>query len=274
MLSRAQFRIWPNWFRAMDVSLGWPLSRDEFPEGVARYFFGKICVIGSGNMVRAVVDGVVKNNPERAHGMIVFGHSDVKKLLHYQAQGVAATLESPSDLPEIKGSRQWVLGCKPHQVKDALETLPIKPGDHVISLAAGVTTEQILALSPVKDIGISRVMPNIPASVQRGVAGVFDTSQSALIDCVAVRQWLTAAGGYVNVWKEDQMHAVTATSGSGPAYYFEAMHYMAYAIASYTLNYPKACDAVFEVFNVAIAKASMLGPEATGVIVKCGVWSH
>lgn len=262
MLSRKWSRVLPNYFRAMDISLGWPLSREEFPEGVAQYFFGKTCVIGSGNMVKALFEGVVAKDPGMAKDTIVFGHSDPQKLWTFREWGMTATIDSPDALPKIEGNRRWVLGCKPYQIEGVLETLPIKPGDHVTSLAAGVKTEQILAWSPEKSIGISRVMPNTPASVQRGVAGVFDTTQSAPNDCVAVRQWLTAAGGYVNVWKEDQMHAVTATSGSGPAYYFEAMHYMAEALASYTLNYPGACDAVFAAFEAAIEKASILGPEA------------
>jgi len=259
MLSRAQFRIWPNWFRAMDVSLGWPLSREEFPEGVAQYFFGKTCVIGSGNMVKALFEGVVAEDPSMAKDTIVFGHSDPQKLRIFRKWGMMATLSSPSALPEIEGSRRWVLGCKPYQIEGVLKTLPIKPDDHVTSLAAGVTTDQILAWSPLKSIGISRVMPNTPASVQRGVAGVFDTIQSALNDCVAVRQWLTAAGGYVNVWKEDQMHAVTATSGSGSAYYFEAMHHMAAVFAEYSMRHPGACDAVFDLFNTAIEYAQSSG---------------
>ena len=248
-----------SWCRVTDVALGWPLPREAFPEGIARYFFGRTCVIGSGNMVQALFNSVVATDASMAKDTIVFGHSDPRKLWTFREWGMMATLDSPSALPEIKESRQWVLGCKPHQVKDALETLPIKPGDHVISLAAGVTTEQILAWSPVKDIGISRVMPNTPASVQRGVAGVFDTAQSALIDCVTVRQWLTASGGYVNVWKEDQMHAVTATSGSGSAYYFEAMHHMAAVFAEYSMRHPGACDAVFDLFNTAIEYAQSLG---------------
>ena len=194
-------------------------------------------MIGSGNMVQALFNSVVATDASMAEDTIVFGHSDPRKLWTFREWGMTATMDSPGALPEIDGNRRWVLGCKPYQVEGVLETLPIKPGDHVVSLAAGTKTEQILAWSPVKGIGISRVMPNTPASIQRGVAGVCDTTQSALIDCVTVRQWLTAAGGYVNIDDEDQMHAVTATSGGGPAYYFEAMHHMAAVFAEYSMRH-------------------------------------
>jgi len=112
-----------------------------------------------------------------------------------------------------------VLAVKPQQMSAALKDLSLKPGALVVSIAAGVRLNTLQRLLGTQ-LAYVRTMPNTPALLGAGITGLFaPTGTSAEARALAERL-LTAAGTCVWVDDEEQLDAVTALSGSGPAYFF------------------------------------------------------
>ena len=107
--------------------------------------------------------------------------------------------------------------------QDAGEVLPevggaIAPGTLVVSLCAGLSTTQIEAAMPA-GTAVVRVMPNTPAQVDEGMSAISAGSRASAEDLQHVTELLSAVGKVVTV-PEKYQDAVTAISGSGPAYLF------------------------------------------------------
>ena len=119
----------------------------------------------------------------------------------------------------IRGRRVVVVSVKPRDVEPLLETLEgqLEPDQLVLSLAAGITTstyEKYLGAVPV-----IRAMPNTPALVGEGVTGIAAGAHSGLSELDTAREILDAVGS-VRMMDESLLDAVTAVSGTGPAYVF------------------------------------------------------
>jgi pyrroline-5-carboxylate reductase len=94
----------------------------------------------------------------------------------------------------------------------------VRPGALVVSLAAGITTEFLESHLP-QGCPVVRVMPNTPALVDQGMAALAPGAHCDQEHLVEARQLLEAVGRVV-VLDEKHLDAVTAISGSGPAYFF------------------------------------------------------
>ena len=119
----------------------------------------------------------------------------------------------------VTGADVVVVAVKPRDVADVLKSLAgvIQDGQTVISLAAGVTTqtyEGVLGAAPVV-----RAMPNTPALVREGVTGIAAGNHAGTAHLDIAREVLGAVGS-VRMMEETLMDAVTAVSGTGPAYVF------------------------------------------------------
>ena len=119
----------------------------------------------------------------------------------------------------VVGSDVVVVAVKPRDVEDLLKTLAgnVTDGQTLVSLAAGVTTA-----SYQKHLGavpVVRAMPNTPALVREGVTGIAPGAHASAVDLDRARQVLGAVGS-VRIMEETLMDAVTAVSGTGPAYVF------------------------------------------------------
>ncbi|HEX9763465.1 MAG TPA: pyrroline-5-carboxylate reductase [Acidimicrobiia bacterium] len=130
--------------------------------------------------------------------------------------GCPVTLEA---VEAIRGRDLVVVAVKPRDVGVIVETLAghLEPGQTVLTLAAGVTTatyEQGLGAVPVV-----RAMPNTPALVRQGVTGIAAGRHASEEHLAVARQVLDAVGS-VRVLDESLLDAVTAVSGTGPAYVF------------------------------------------------------
>jgi pyrroline-5-carboxylate reductase len=119
----------------------------------------------------------------------------------------------------IKGRDVIVVAVKPRDVPDLLKVMAgeVDAGQIVISLAAGVTLQTYEAqLGPVP---VVRAMPNTPALVREGVTGIAPGSHAGPAHLDVAREILGAVGT-VRVMEESLLDAVTAVSGTGPAYVF------------------------------------------------------
>ncbi|MDO4784361.1 MAG: pyrroline-5-carboxylate reductase [Propionibacteriaceae bacterium] len=121
------------------------------------------------------------------------------------------------ELADAAAAPVIVLAVKPHQIIDALTAISPTRDSVVVSIAAGVPLARLEAACP--GVACVRVMPNTPALVGQGMSGIVGGT-SASEDDVATVAGLLGAVGKTVVVTEDQLDALTAISGSGPAYLF------------------------------------------------------
>ena len=173
-------------------------------------------VIGAGNMATAILRGVI-NTDCLPHNAIVAYDPNIKceQLLALEFGILCARSPAmPGSCPRV------LLSVKPQVIDSVLDAIVdvISPETTIISIAAGVTTEQID-----KKLGgkghIVRVMPNTPMLVGSGVSAIA-AGPRASADDVHWVQRLFAASGLTIVMDESTLDAVTGLSGSGPAYLF------------------------------------------------------
>ncbi|MFE3836251.1 pyrroline-5-carboxylate reductase [Pseudogemmobacter sonorensis] len=123
-----------------------------------------------------------------------------------------------------------LLAVKPQMMADALPALRALGGGKTlfISIAAGTTIATLeAALGPATPI--VRVMPNTPAMVGRGISGLVGNAHASAAEIAQARRLMQAVGEVVELEDEAQIDAVTAVSGSGPAYVFHLIEALAAA---------------------------------------------
>ncbi|MDB4034286.1 pyrroline-5-carboxylate reductase [Pseudomonadales bacterium] len=147
-----------------------------------------------------------------------------------------------------------VLVCvKPNWVETVCQELqPALEGQTLVSVAAGVSTAQIAQWSGTDRV--IRCMPNTPALVKTGMMGLFSNPSVHPDTCAAVENLLSSVG--LTTWfdQESDLDAVTAISGSGPAYFFYLMEAMITAAESFGIE---AAVARTLVVQTALGAASM-----------------
>ncbi len=175
-----------------------------------------VVVVGCGRMGSALAEGAVRA-----------GALSPARLFCIDANPAAATLLAERvgarvGAPTRTGGTAWIIAVKPQYVVEALRGLEIAAGDVVISVAAGVRRSTIRA-AIVDGVSIVRAMPNTPALIAQGITGVLaESADVELTDAL-----FGAVGEVVHLTDEAQFDAVTALSGSGPAYVFLAIEALA-----------------------------------------------
>lgn len=113
-----------------------------------------------------------------------------------------------------------VLAVKPQKLEDVCQSLKasIKPGALVLSVAAGIRCSSMEHW--LGSIAIARSMPNTPSAIGLGASGLYSNSQCSTEQKQQARAILEAVGICAEVEQEQQIDAVTAVSGSAPAYFF------------------------------------------------------
>ena len=184
----------------------------------------KIAFIGGGNMAAAIVQGLLKQG--HTEQSIVICEPDTKR-----AKWLKSSFNiTVTDLAEVAVSfaDAVVLAVKPQIILSVIEPLAqtdASAGKVFISIAAG-TSVQTLASRLGQDTAIVRLMPNMPALVNAGMTGLYanehtDDQQKEIAKWVA-----QACGALIELEDENQINAVTALSGSGPAYFLLMMQAM------------------------------------------------
>lgn len=176
----------------------------------------KITFLGGGNMASALIGGLIKQG---------FSASDIQvvELLEagrdrlVQNFGVRA-IAAPD--AQALACELIVLAVKPQQMREALAPLVGQMRDQlVLSIAAGLRLQDLS-----RWLGghrrLVRAMPNTPALIGQGITGLYAGSEVSATDREQVSHVLSAVGSSVWVENEDLIEAVTALSGSGPAYVF------------------------------------------------------
>jgi len=173
-----------------------------------------VAIIGAGVMGETLLSGLLRGGRDAAELMVGEKRPERADELR-EKYGVTVVANT-----EAAAAETVVLVVKPQDMADVLtEIAPhLKPGQLVVSLAAGITTAAIEKHIP-DGVAVVRVMPNTPALVDEGMAAI-----SAGTHCddehLAVAEDLLKTTGRVVRVPEKQQDAVTAISGSGPAYLF------------------------------------------------------
>jgi len=197
----------------------------------------KISFIGGGNMAEALLAGLIRAGHAPGQLTVADVRADRMDELK-QAYGVRVTQNNAEAAMEADA---LLLAVKPQQMDVALKSIAgkIGKGTTVISIAAGINIKH-LREGLGDDICLVRVMPNTPCLVGAGMSVLFCDAEKN--HCARAEYILASSGKTAWVADEDMLHAVTAISGSGPAYFFLLAELM--QATAHTLGLPKELSAV------------------------------
>jgi pyrroline-5-carboxylate reductase len=216
--------------------------------------------IGGGNMAGALVGGLLgKGWPASAIAVVEI--AEPTRLALGQRYGVTTHAALP---PEIERETAVVLAVKPQHLGDAARALaPLLRGQLVITVAAGIRSGDLSRWLDGHE-RIVRVMPNTPALVMAGVSALYAAPGAHSEDRRRCEELLSAVGRTLWVQREELMDAVTAVSGSGPAYVFYFMEALMQAAAELGLSAEQARVLTLETFYGAacLARQSADAPAA------------
>jgi pyrroline-5-carboxylate reductase len=191
-----------------------------------------ITFIGGGNMTRALIGGLLQQDYSPAQIRVSEINAETRDKIKYEFQ-----VEAVADLaPGVAGSDVIVLAVKPQQLSAvARELAPLLKNHLVISIAAGIRAKDIARWLG----GYSRVvraMPNTPALIRAAVTGLYAMGGVSNEEKHSAESILAAVGTVLWVESEELLDAVTAVSGSGPAYLFYFLEAMQKAGCELGLN--------------------------------------
>ncbi len=175
-----------------------------------------IALLGAGKMGFALLSGWLDAGYEPEHLVVAEADGDRRRELEAAFGGVRVV---PSAAWAVPDADAVVVAVKPSDVGQVLSGALLSLGEStlVISIAAGVTIATIESAVPGRPV--VRAMPNTPATVRQGAAGIAAGTNASLTDVELAVRLLSAVGTVVQV-EEKMLDAVTGLSGSGPAYVF------------------------------------------------------
>ena len=203
---------------------------------------GTIGFIGSGNMAEALIKGIIAAGIYKPANIFV---SDIRPERLKQLVKKYKVKPTKNNNKLASKADIFVLSVKPQNMTEALESIKdaVSNKKLVISIAAGVKTSRIADV--LGDVAIIRAMPNTPALIGEGASALFaNTKAKPMLE--AAKLIFSAVGKAVVIEDEDLIDAVTAVSGSGPAYYFLLMEEMIKAAVELGLPKTVAKDLVLQ----------------------------
>jgi pyrroline-5-carboxylate reductase len=180
-----------------------------------------IAFIGAGNMASALITGLLKSGYAKAQ-LLALDPSASQRELMAEKFGIR-TLADIAD-PALACANICVLATKPQQLAGAALALAntfsvAKSSALFISIAAGIRIANLSAWLGTQ-ARIVRTMPNTPALIGQGITGMYANAFCSDTDREFAQDIMQACGQAIWLTQESQLDAVTAISGSGPAYVF------------------------------------------------------
>ena len=174
----------------------------------------RIAVLGGGVMGEALIHGFQRRLHPQPQIVVAEKRADRAEELRTRLGVEIAPLESA-----CAGAEVVIVVVKPQDIRPVVEAIAptVPPGTLVISIAAGITTASIEAV--LADAHVVRAMPNTPARIESGVTGLSAGANCSADALDRAAELLSSVGAVIEV-PEDLQDAVTAVSGSGPAYLF------------------------------------------------------
>lgn len=194
--------------------------------------------IGAGNMASSMIAGLIAAGMprDRIRASAPSESSRERLRLNYQIEVFSENRAA------VESAEVVVLAVKPQIMRAVCEDLAqyLRKGVLVVSIAAGVTCSALRIWTNDPTLPIVRSMPNTPSAFGYGASGIFATSNVSSTQHEVARRLMATVGETVWLGEEQLMDAVTALSGSGPAYFFLLMEAMIAAGEKLGLSYSAA----------------------------------
>jgi len=176
-----------------------------------------VAFLGGGRMGEALVSGLIRSSGRDRDEIMITARREERAKELGERLGVMATLSNPE---AVKWAATLILTVKPQDMEALLEQIreSLTPDKLVISFAAGIRTSFIERFAP-KGTPVVRVMSNVPVLVDEAMS-VISPGAHAEDKHLSLAEGLLGSVGRVIRLPEKHQDAVTATSGSGPAYFF------------------------------------------------------
>src|SRR6185503_15414201 len=216
-------------------------------------------ILGAGVMGETLLSGLVRAG-RRVDNLLVGEKRPERAKELEDRYGVAVV----SNVEAARKAETLALVVKPQDMGDLLAEIAgeLRPGQLVVSLAAGITTGFIESHVP-EGVAVVRVMPNTPALVDEGMAAISPGSHCDEGHLAEAESLMGSTGRVLRI-PEKQMDAVTAISGSGPAYIFFVVESMIEAGVHLGLPRVTATDLVVQTL---VGSAKMLRETGTHPVV-------
>lgn len=216
-----------------------------------------VAFVGGGNMAMAIIGGLVQAGHPASSILVVEPWAEQALRLRNQFGGLQVLAAAG---PALTGADIVVWAVKPQLFRAAAAPCAPYIGDALqLSIMAGIGSDAI-----VRETGSARVvraMPNTPALIGQGMSGLFARPEVTLGERLQIEQLLAPTGKLLWVDREAQLDAVTALSGSGPAYVFYFLEAMIQAGVEMGLTAEQARLLAQQTFAGAAALASQ-SPES------------
>lgn len=179
----------------------------------------KVGFLGAGNLTTALIKGFLDSENLSPSQIYVSNRSPGKLQKMTEAFGINAV---PNNEALVEKCEILILATKPQDLMSAIEPLSsqLSPNQIVVSLAAGIKLETLK--KTLRSVRITRVMPNTPSFIRRGVLGYLSSEAST---DATIEDLFSASGTVIKVDDEDQLEAVTVSCASGTGFIFELMSY-------------------------------------------------
>ena len=218
----------------------------------------RIAFIGGGNMASAIISGLIKQGHAAAQIDVLEPLAEARdKLL--ASFGITVQAQAGAFL---SAASMVVWAVKPQAFKEAALAVAAHTAQALhLSVAAGIRSDSIAAW--LGSQRIVRAMPNTPALIGQGISGLFARASVSSADKALVEQVMATTGESLWLDAEEQLDAVTALSGSGPAYVFYFMEAMTMAGVEMGLSREQSHQLAVSTFTGAstLAKTSAEPPQ-------------
>lgn len=190
-----------------------------------------ICFIGGGNMATALIGGLLGKGFSAAQISVVEINADNRARL--QRDFAVRAFENMAE--GVAGSQIIVFAVKPQQLREVAQQLaPLLNRQLLISIAAGIRAVDLARWS--NSQAIVRAMPNTPALIRSGMTGLYALPAVSAAQREQAQSILAAVGETLWLQDEAMLDAVTAISGSGPAYVFYFIEALQQAAQKFGFN--------------------------------------
>lgn len=184
-----------------------------------------LAILGAGNMAEAIARGIIGAGIVSADQIMAADPSPARRDVFTSQLKIVTT---DDNRVAARNALTVLLSVKPQQMAEVLGVLApeVRPDALIVSIAAGISTAFIEKhLGRSGSVRVIRAMPNTPMLVGQGMVALARGSHATEADVATARQLFESAADVIEV-PEAQIDAVTALSGSGPAYFFFLVEHM------------------------------------------------
>lgn len=226
---------------------------------------GTVAFIGAGSLAWSLVSGLLGRGAVRPGDIHVCNRSSDERLRRFAVLGVRAGRDKTALVP---GASIVLLAMKPQDAAAAIaEVAPlVSPGSLVISTVAGLPLEYLRKAFPA-EVSLARAMPNTSSQAGASVTAVAVPAGTGT-EAAELAVTVLSAVGSVHVVDESLLDAVTAVSGSGPAYFYYFVETLIRAAAEAGLDDELARALVVETFQGAAAVLRITGADPAALRAK------